>query len=469
MAALDGTNLHTLNLENNYLEFANIEGSDVNIEKLSPFQNLTKLRVLNMRNNSMKNFLIDWSTANVELEELDLSYNGITEIDFQNNFNIWLKPLTVNLTNNKIVTINTGEGFASNNNPMKSTWILNNNPLKCDCLIIHFVHYIQNKLKMMSDARIEFVTNDLKCATPNQFVGQSPINVALKHLICPLDKHSSSDKKCPNQCDCYVRTIDSTAIFNCSNTNLSKIPQLPDIRSLGLKFYELHIENNNITTLTMANTTGYRSVNHIFAKNNSIDKPLPEHLPNNLVSLDLSNNKLQRISSFVLSKLSHIPTFQNLSISQNPWICDSGAYDLQQFIRKYSNKIIDINDITCDNGHTSLVKVDDLGPTEKSSIMIVVVVLIALLLLITTFYYKYQQEIMVWIFAHFEFLWFYTNQDFNTDDNKKFDAFILYSIKDIEFVCKNLIPELENGSKPLKLCSLDSESKAGDFMPNLVI
>lgn len=472
MTALDGTGLQVLHLQNNFLDFRNIEDDlEMDVEKISPFQNLIKLQVLNMRNNSIKTFLHDWHTVNVALTELDLSHNQIEMINFGSIFNIWIDNIRINVSHNQITKMFTSKHIAFNPNQSNVIWILNHNPLRCDCVVIHFAMQLRKQINGLQNATTIFITDELKCLEPERFVNQQLQNVPLAQLTCPLDKKNVSAKKCPTKCECFVRTIDHTAIFNCSNAHLTKIPALPDIQSLGLQHYELHIENNNISTLSMANTTGYKSVNRIYAKNNTLEIILPEHLPNDLYDLDLSANKLKRINPDVLLKLSHMQNLQNVSFSWNPWICDCVAYQLMNFIQTHFTKIVGINEITCDNDKSqTLISQNGLCPIDITTIfMLLIAGIFALMLFTTIVYYKNQQEIMVWIFAHHAFSWLFNDKTKSNDTTKKYDVFVLCSMLDEDFVIGNVLPQLENGRNALKVCSNVREIKSGADVPKQVM
>lgn len=476
MAAFDHTSIRVLHLQNNNLDFKNIEETFWDFELASPFQKLSQLEVLNMRNNSMRTFLNDWHLSNVALKELDVSHNRIKMIHFRNIFNEWNDDIAINLSHNQISTMSADKDFRLNQTKTQITWILNDNPLNCDCLVVHFLNALRNQMDMNNtkNSRIKFITDQLKCLSPQRFAKQQPETVPLADLICPLDKPYANDKRCPNKCVCFVRTFDSAAVFNCSNANLTKVPTLPSIKRLGLQFYELHIENNNISTLATVNSTGYDHVYRIFAKNNSIERISTKHLPNNLLELDLSANKLKRISPNVLLKLQDTQSLRNISFGQNPWICDCGAYELLNFIKNHYGKILDINEITCYNDKSlSLINShSNLCPITKTTILIIAIIAIAVfaapILLLTTLFYKNREEIMVWLFAHNQFAaWLFDNTSKN-DEHKKYDAFILYGSSDEKFVVENLVPQLENGPKPLKICLLMREMQCGDYIPEQV-
>lgn len=468
MTAFDDTSLKVLHLQNNFLNFKNLENASLDFDQISPFQNLHQLQVLNMRNNSMRTFLNDWHTVNIALIDLDLSYNQIEVINFGIIFNIWKDEITVNVSNNNISTVRAPHHFIPNEFQPKTVWILNHNPLKCDCSVMHFAMILRNQTNASSNAYMKVITYQLECASPQRFVKQRLEQIPFGELTCPLDTMNTNNKRCPDHCTCYVRTYDKTAIFNCSNGNLDKIPALPNIKSLGLQFYELHIENNNIITLAMGNSTGYENVNRIFARNNSITNILPEHLPHNLFELDLSENKLKRMNPGMLHKLTYMRNLQNVSFGRNPLICDCGAYELKTFIETHINKVVGINETICDNDKSlTLLNANGLCPIGIMTILIILIAgIFGLVILSIAVYYKYQQEIKVWMFAQRGFSWLF-HQKF--DDHKKFDAFILYSSIDEKFVEEILVNELENGSKPFKVCLLTRVIKAGDIVPDKVI
>lgn len=470
IAALDGTDLRILQLQNNLLDFSTTVDTESDYELGSPFQALNKLEKLNLRNNLIKSFLNDWNVMNTALIELDLSYNRIELFNFASILNIWSDKITVDLSHNEITTISAIKDF-SNFNDSQSTWILNDNPLNCDCVIVHLASYLQNNTKQ-KNSNLKLITDHLKCAMPMQFMGKSPANVPLDGLICPLDKNDSkSQKNCPQGCNCFVRTIDNTAVFNCSNGNLTKIPHLPNIRNLRLQSYEIHIQNNYINTLSFINETGYESVTKIFARNNSIEYLHADNLPSNLMVLDLSMNRMQNITKDTLAKLSLMKTLKNVSLGENSWICECSTYEFIEFIQLNAMKIDDINNITCNNDiKTILLNINHLCPNVYLIIISLSFALgfIATILLLIIFYYKYKLEIMIWIFANCEFLWYFNGQRNNIMDNKKYDAVVLYSMNDAKLVEEQLAFELENGKNPLKLYLFNRDSNIGAFIPEEV-
>lgn len=440
---------------------------------VSPFQYIVNLNKLNLRNNSLTQFLDDWGLINTQLELLDLSYNNISLLHYNQLSRMWVHPITINLSHNFISTIlsasNAHKSFqlVEDHPNIKSRWILNYNPLKCDCRILDFVQFLQGTLTPVRPSHFELITDQLKCILPMRLANRTADQVKPNELLCPLDDPQTTKKYCPSKCSCWVRTSDKTSIFNCSNANFTEIPILPNISLLGLEHSELNLENNNISFLPSIRSAGFDHVNKLNLRNNSIALLSPDSLPRNLVTLDLSGNKLQRVNDSLVMKLNSTRTLKHIKLRNNPWACDCENFAFIEFLRSHPDRV-DYKNITCSNGEY-LTNVSDVCPGDNT-IWILVGILIALLGLfigaVIALYYKYQQEVKVWLFAHNLCLWFVTEEELDKD--KKYDAFISFSHKDEDFVTEQLVPELENGPHPFKICLHFRDWVVGEFIPNQV-
>lgn len=480
--------LQYLYLENNQLDFESFipskipSASELKSITSSPFQNTQNLRVLNLRNNSVSKFLDDWKTITAQLEVLDLSYNNIQQLDLDAITVIWTKPITIDLSNNRIERI-TNDDFAYNilQNDMEVQaeqiikyqpniqwkWILNNNPFQCDCTVLQLVKLLRGNASIKQ--YLKLITNDLKCIAPQKLNGQSVSQVQPNDLLCQLDSPNTTEKYCPVGCECWVRTNDETVIFNCSNAQLTEVPQLPSIRTKTLsklKKYELNIENNRIVELPNSTALGYESVTKINARNNSIRFITVANLPKNLTLLDVSVNKLKALDRDVLSRMTETGFIKQMTLERNPWQCNCDG-DFLKFIRSHPDKV-DYKVIKCHDGEYLHDK-SDVCPVDKT-LLILACVLIALLGFfigaVIALYYKYQQEVKVWLFAHNLCMWFVSEEELDKD--KKYDAFISFSHKDEDFVTEQLVPELESGPHPFKICLHFRDWVVGEFIPNQV-
>lgn len=85
---------------------------------------------------------------------------------------------------------------------------------------------------------------------------------------------------------------------------------------------------------------------------------------------------------------------------------------------------------------------------------------------LVSMHHKYQTEIKVWMFSHKAFRWLVTEKEFDRD--KKYDAFISYSHQDEWFISQELIPNLEHGENPYKLCIHYRDWLVGAHIPTQI-
>lgn len=467
-------------MHNNHLSFVNIEQGVATSDTASVFQYLENVQTLNLRNNSIMDILMDWNYNNVNLKELDLSYNNITFLRYTDIIFLSSK-IIVNLTHNSIQEIDfhnlelivnaqdtiTTSGMETG----KSVQILlDNNPLRCDCHILHFIQFLQKPRDRLTKY-LEIIPGDMMCSEPPQMSRKLIKNVRPKELTCLLDSPNSAIQRCPHNCSCQVRTADKALIVNCSNANLDKVPILPNPIELGLNFTELYIENNNIKELpSIINHTGYMYVSEIHAKRNNISNLYSINIPQQLVVLELTNNNLQWLNASVFESLNKTSRLERLMLSQNPWICDCNAKDFLTYAQIHFKQMPDLKEVACTNGEQFMkFSTGDLCP-ENEVLIVAVSIIIALLGLLigilAALYYKYQQEVKVWLYAHNLCLWFVTEEDLDKD--KKYDAFVSYSHKDVDFITEHIVPDLENEPNGFKLCLHDRDWIGGDLITESV-
>lgn len=314
---------------------------------------------------------------------------------------------------------------------------------------------------------MKIISGDLRCAEPSSLEGKLITTVHPNELLCSLDSEKSTTKRCPNHCKCWVRPYDKALIVNCSNAELTRVPELPRVQELN--FISLHIENNRIHTLPHADLPGYADVKEIYARYNNISELTLENIPKNIEVLDLSYNNLTWINNPVLHLFNHTRKL-NLSLGDNPWTCNCDTLGLLSFVRTNFKMIQDLDRMQCypEGNKLSLILPEQL--CSNKGLVIAISVTIAMLGLIigilAALYYKYQQEVKVWLFAHNMCLWFVTEEELDKD--KKYDAFISYSHKDEDFITEHLVPTLEGGPNPFKLCLHIRDWVVGEFIPNQI-
>lgn len=486
----DTANLKFLDLENNQIDLAEAHAaileptaySNSEFDANSPFQFLYKLQQLNLRNNSIMYIFNDWKTQLLELQKLDISYNNITIFHDQDLQFLSKHPVEVNLTHNLIHEINFNTIHIMDA-PFANRLVridLNDNPLHCDCLMLPFLKFIFNEFKDKFENKIELLTSNLQCEGPTALQGKHMEELSYMELLCPLDDSASSEKRCPRGCDCWVRPHDYMLLLNCSNGNLTRLPALP--HEPLLKGIVLFVENNNLMRLPLSSTTGYADVKQLHAAGNQLRAIEANNLPLGLQYLDLRHNMLQRLNESVLDYLNSSSTMEALLLSHNAWLCDCETRPLLEFTQSATVlqklKVRDFNQMRCaidpmkpqNVQWFKEISVADICPTQMGLVIAMGISIALLGLLIgicVALFYKYNQEIKVFLYAHNWCLWFVTEEEL--DKEKKYDAFVSYSHKDESFIADYLVPQLEHGPIPFKLCIHVRDFIVGGCIPDQII
>lgn len=372
---------------------------------------------IDLSNNKIKKLSTKFLSEFVYQESLDLSNNEIVEIDFTEVED--LIPTKISLL----------------------SIYLKENPIYCNCDILHFIKYIRNELTPNTDKFFEIFPENMKCEGPENMDGKLIVDVTPTDLLCPLESTNSSKENCPNKCSCMVRPADHTFLINCSNTHLHEVPDLSDLLLSKFESTELNISHNHIKDLPIIK---FSNIKKLYAQNNLITKISLENIPDQLGVIDLSNNNLEDIHLTVLEKF---VTLEYLRLSGNSWSCDCETLSFLSFLRLNIEIIKDLDEVQCSNGET-IFKMSEqelcwIDPFLFVGISLAVIIIIGVLISI---YYFYKIEIKLWLFVH---NWICVKEE---PDFIRFDAYILYSHIDDGFVTNDLVPELENGSNPFKLC-----------------
>lgn len=437
-------------LDNNQLKTINYEAS-------------SSLKIVGLSNNLLTRF---WRPSNKNLTKLDLSGNRIEHLDLGEIILIRNGSFTIDLSKNWIRSIydnNTAHEFittelkkyaiAMKRSDIQWNWVLNDNPLNCDCRILHF----SNILNECADIRkyLNLITNKLECNATGKLNGKLISQVQQSDLLCPYNCSMIADK--PAACECWYRSFDKVLIVNCSNAALTKVPDLFNLSNKSHRI-ELIIANNDITTLSSVMMPA--NVYKINAENNSIRMLNAEGLSRFLRELNLAGNDLQTLDRSILSRLNG--TLNKLELQRNPWECECNS-DFMNYLRLHANKV-DYTNIKCFDGK-SLNETEQMCSQNFNILLIVFTIAGFLIGGLIALYYKFEQEIKIWLFAHQICLCIVKEHEIDKD--KKYDAFISYSHIDEEFVC-DLVLKLESGPNPFKICINTRDWIAGDYIADQI-
>uniref|UniRef100_A0A182PVM9 TIR domain-containing protein n=1 Tax=Anopheles epiroticus TaxID=199890 RepID=A0A182PVM9_9DIPT len=432
----------------------------------TPFQHLHQLRELDLSDNWLTAVPRDLLYNTHELQRLNLTRNNITTLTYS-NLQFLASSITVDLRHNSIVEIDLAdmermiltEHLDYEEKPGRARILLNDNPLSCNCIAYAFAQYIQNKLATVVYDRLELVANTLTCHGPDHLQGTLIKDVPTRELLCELDTPYTQIRHCPAPCRCYIRPEDTGVLIDCSGQELTEVPKLPRPSAFGYRFIELHVENNNISTLpqraaALGGDGGWSEVRELYASNNSIATLAANQLPPGLRVLDLSRNRLTELDEPLAEALTASTGLTTLRLAHNDWTCECKVTQFVTFAHANQRRIEDFGRLLCVDGrvleHTTL---GDLCVDRTFKIVLVcvsVTVGTCLLVLLFFIYYTYRLELRVWLFKHGILLW--QASDDELDRDKQYDAFVSYSHKDEAFITEHLVPTLERDPMNFKLC-----------------
>ncbi|CAL7933908.1 unnamed protein product [Xylocopa violacea] len=427
----------------------------------SPFYHCLSLEELHLKNNNISEIFNDWMMNSLKLRILDLSFNQIKFIETE-DLQFFSNNIKVDLRHNKIERVNLklAESVAISQQTARNVIILiDDNPIVCDCYLYNFLRYLDGDMHPYVQNYFHIRPDNLTCQSPKWLKDIKVTDLHSKSLKCQVSEH------CPEKCSCWVRPSVKAFLVDCSNRNLTSVPRNVTFpRDYQL---ELNFSNNKLTRFEIdANNT---QISKLLLSNNNIYDVSVNELPLNLKVLELDNNNISRLNPEVLNFMN--ASSMTLTLHGNPWICDCNAIDFLSFVQTKVNQITDSLSISCKDIATPMLKMiaTDLCPTD--TIMIVgaslAIAISGLIIgLLAALYYRYQQEIKVWLYAHQCCLWLVTEDELDKD--KLYDAFISYSHKDEDFVVNELVPKLENGPRPFKLCLHFRDWLAGEWIPTQI-
>ncbi|KAF5290884.1 hypothetical protein FQA39_LY14564 [Lamprigera yunnana] len=460
--------LREVNLSHNYLKLTENQTS------VSPFTSNLRLETVDLSYNNISSISQDWMYK-LHLRQLDFSYNQISYLDIEHLAVVSRHQLIINLSHNKITTINFTDPeerihrslHADSFDGPNTVLYLDGNPIHCDCQIYDFVRYFDGSIHEVISKLITITADDLKCSSPVNFVNFPLKKLRPKLLTCRLDQ-LENNAVCPNNCDCLIRPWNKAFVVDCINQNLTEVPEIELPKGKIFNQTEVYLDGNKITSGPLR-SAAYENVTILKLSSNNLNEL--KWIPPKIQTLTLDHNNISFFNYEILEML-NTSTLANVSFGNNSWKCDCSTLNFSSFlVSNLARKQIDANSIKCRGSGKLLVHLNknELCPNH-TTMAIALSMCIAIVGLVvaacTIFYYRYELEIKVWLYAHKICLWFVTEKEI--DKNKDYDAFISYSHKDEDFVTDKLIPVLEMGPTPYKLCWHMRDWVAGEFIPTQI-
>ncbi|XP_036338637.1 protein toll-like [Rhagoletis pomonella] len=456
----NNTELQYLHLQHNRIE---LSAADMCATLVS----FTELSELLLRNNSLTHLCAGLPPR--RMGRIDLSHNRIGTLRAPELVALACSWARVDLSHNALQTIILPSKLNISLEDMpalkcQSNIALNENALHCDCQLLDFV--LQSHRRFLS-AQTQLNTTNLSCGSPATLRGRLVDTLQPSELLCPVVAAF-----CPERCRCWARPHDATLIVNCTQTQLKSVPALPSLSKTTLAAIELHVTHNEIRALPLNSTAGYVKVTRIYAAYNQLSSIEAAQLPVQLTHLDVRANHLARLNNSFYILLNRTQTLATLYLSQNPWACDCDTEQLLIAAKVHHNRIRDLDELSCaDPQYPKILELafNDICPTDMTALFASISLLATgfLLAITSAFYFKYQLEVNVWLYAHNACLWCVTEHELDKD--KVFDAFISYSHKDERFVKQELLPGLEQGDIPFRVCTHERNWLAGAYIPEQIV
>ncbi|XP_057665439.1 protein slit isoform X2 [Diorhabda carinulata] len=316
-------------------ERLDLQGNNITILYESDFQDLGKLKILQLSDNLIGTIQKDAFQDLVNLERLRLNGNSIRHIPenlFSNVPNLFRLDLSHNqisvlgkktfrgiqslrnlqIDNNKLTCIDDNalramkdlEILTLNNNNL--TWLgkdmfsnmfrlrtlrLSDNLFHCDCQMSWLAKYLRHSSRLAQYTR---------CYSPSHLKGQAIVDLQDRDFKCSglveraISGECISEPQCPHPCRC------ADGIVDCRQKGLTKVPDhLPD------SITELRFEQNEITEIPPKAFVVHKRLRRIDLSNNKISKIAPDAFQGlkALSSLVLYGNKIKDLPAGVFQGL----------------------------------------------------------------------------------------------------------------------------------------------------------------------
>ncbi|CAK1579798.1 unnamed protein product [Parnassius mnemosyne] len=288
--------------------------------------------------------------------------------------------------------------------------------LQCDC----GVYWAVRLAREAGAAGAASAVRGARCSD-----GRALAELRAERLACVLPP-----ARCAPRCACELRGLRLHA--DCRHAQLARVPRFPDPL---LPPAVLLLQNNSIAHLS------------------------PDDLPPTLQLVDLSYNRLSDVEAESAAAL-FAGEERRVRLAGNPLAC-CGA--LAAAARAHPARLDDWRALRCGDRPLSVAAPEELcgAPAWRvpAAATGAALLLTAALVAIALVRPAARASLKRFLCTH----WSHPSAD--GDDDRPYDVFVSFSHKDHAFVTEHLVPGLEGGSRPYRVCVHYRDWAAGDWIP----
>uniref|UniRef100_T1GEJ0 TIR domain-containing protein n=1 Tax=Megaselia scalaris TaxID=36166 RepID=T1GEJ0_MEGSC len=362
---------------------------------------------------------------------------------------------------------------------------LGGNPFQCDCSM----EWLQ-RINNMTTGHYPKVMDlqNIECMMPHaRGSPQRPLtSLKSKDFLCRYEAHCFAlchccdfdacdcEMTCPSNCTCYHDQTWGTNVVDCGGYQTSNLPKRVPMDSTIV-----YLDGNMFPILDNHAFIGRKNLRELYVNNSGVTSIKPKtfsgltslailHLEDNkLKVLRLDGNKLHSIPIWQMQLSQFKTNIKSLYLGGNEWSCRCKfLQELTTFVADNALIIQDSQDIYCMDAVTGKKELDFNATSACSDYyaggsvlqngipktylpLLAVALIFIFLFVILIVIFVFREPLRIWLFAHYGVRVFGPRCE---ESEKLYDAVLLHSAKDTEFVMQCLITELEAGRPPLRIC-----------------
>ncbi|XP_072943251.1 uncharacterized protein [Epargyreus clarus] len=428
------------NLFKNANKLENLDLSDNVIEFLPTdiFEATENITKLNLTYNYLKQLEPKLFQPLHRLEHLLLAHNALVSADLAVFEHLsFLK--TLDLSHNVITSVSDSDLMFKGTSTIidlrqsmdtdlrKTLLLLNNNPFICDCNIYNFVRALNENAFIT-----RFELSVPHCAAPASLHDVLLSNVPIAELYCTLDS-----PPCPAYCACTLYPDIKRLELNCTATPRT-LQSIAPLRAVQLRFFSVpaHLtglppEVRFVDLSGLGVTVAPRALGRF-----------------DNVTVDLSNNNL------TMAPISLLEANATVRLAGNKFVCDCDRSDSISTLERHWEHLEDGVQLRCQDGSPveglTAMRLCAMRNALVIGISITVFGLILGALAVLAFIFSIEIRLVLRRYEALNFLFEEPPDPAGLEE--AYDAFVSFTHRDEDFVQDKLVPELEGGRRPLRLC-----------------